>query len=131
MVARLEEMHCRDLRLVQTEIQHLTERLENDEIFWASLENQVHHLEQLQNAQTSHVSAKQLQLEEFDYRSRRHNLRFRGIQEAKGCDTLQTTVLAICQKLAVPAPPQALEFERIHRSLGPPSDFDGFSPPLF
>lgn len=71
-----------------------------------SLENHVQHLEQVQNAQTSQVSIMQLQLEEFEDRNRRQNFRFRGIPEAIGRDVLETTVLAICQQLAIPPLPR-------------------------
>lgn len=60
----------------------------------------------------------QLQLEELEDRSRRQNLRFRGIPETIGREALEATVLAVCQKLATPAPSQVLEFERVHGTLG-------------
>lgn len=121
MAARLEEMHRRDLKLVQTEVQQLTDRLKKGETSLASLENRVIHLEQVQILQASHASSLQLHLEELEDHNRRHNLRFRGIPEAIGRETLQSTVLAICQQLATSAPSHNLELKRLGRSLGPHS----------
>lgn len=86
-----------------------------------TLEKRVKQLEQVQNLQSVHVTLLQLQMEDFEDRSRRQNLRFRGIPETVGREALQATALAICRQLAIPPPPQELKFESVHRALGPPS----------
>lgn len=121
MMARLEEVHRGDLKVVQTEVEQLTARLTTEESSLASLENRVAHLEEVQSVHASYASSLQLHLEEFEDRSRRNNLRFRGISEGVGQEALQPVVLSICQQLDIPISPHDLEFERIHRSLGPRS----------
>lgn len=97
MVSHLEEVHCRDLKLVWTQVQQLSDRLTTDETSLASLEDRVSQLEQVQTLQAFHASSLQLHLEELEDRSRHNNLRFRGIPEATGREALQPTVLAISQ----------------------------------
>lgn len=53
-------------------------------------------------------------------RSRRNNLRLRGIPEATGPEDLVETVTAIFHKL-LDSPPPSLEIDRVHRTLGPKS----------
>lgn len=65
-------------------------------------------------------------LEDAENRSRRSNLRLRGIPEA--IDDLQSFTTALFQELAPSIPIERLEFDRIHRALtrrqtdGPPRD---------
>lgn len=65
-------------------------------------------------------------LEDAENRSRRSNLRLRGIPEA--IDDLQSFTTALFQELAPSIPIECLEFDRIHRALtrrqadGPPRD---------
>lgn len=113
LVSRLEDR--RDLQLVQTEVQSLSYRLTTGKMSLASLENRVSQLEQVQTSQVSHVSSLQLHLEELEDLICRNNLWFWGIPEVIGQESLEPMVLAI------PVPPQDLEFDRMHRTLGPHS----------
>lgn len=64
MVTRLEEVHRRDLKGVRAEVQHLTDRLKQDEASRAALEERITQLEQVQTLQNSYVPSLQLRLEE-------------------------------------------------------------------
>lgn len=58
-----------------------------------------------------------LKLEDFENRSRRGNLRLRGLPES--IDDLTSTATALFQELVPALPIERLEFDRIHRALGP------------
>lgn len=61
-----------------------------------------------------------MHLEEMEDRSRRNNLRLRGIPEATGPEDLAEWVTAIFLSL-LETPPPSLAIDRVHRTLGPKS----------
>ena len=122
LVLRMEESHRKELETVQEDVQQLTDKLTQMETVGGLLEKRVASLEQAQRLQTLQVDSLQLKLEEIEDRSRRRNLRFRGVPESIGKEALQQAIETICRQLMDPPSPQLLEFERLHRALGPPSD---------
>lgn len=84
MIARLEEAHSREIKVVQTEVQRIANKLEMESTTLASLENRIKQLEQVQIVQSCYTPPLQLRVEEMEDRSRRKNLRFRGVPEAIG-----------------------------------------------
>lgn len=77
---------------------------------------------------TSHqdqMAALELHTEDLENQSRRNNLRHRGLLEATGTENLTVTITAILNKVLEAGPPNNLEFDRVHRALGPkPTDPD-------
>lgn len=67
----------------------------------------------------AHTSSIQLRLEKIEDRSRRNNLRFRGIPEDIGEEALHMVVRNICQKLGISTAPREVEFDRMHRAPRP------------
>lgn len=61
----------------------------------------------------------QLHAEDLENRSRRQNLRLRGIPEAPGPENLTETVQASLHKVLEGDPPATLELDKVHRALGP------------
>lgn len=67
----------------------------------------------------------QLQAEDFENRSCRNNLQIQGLPKATGPENLQETILAILKRVLSPDPPATMEFDWVHRALGPkPQDPD-------
>lgn len=99
----------------------------------ADLETRVDDMElTLQEQAHEHIALREenamllSRLEDAENRSRRSNLRLRGIPEA--IDDLQSFTTALFQELEPSIPIERLEFDRIHRALtrrqadGPPRD---------
>lgn len=76
-------------------------------------------LKQVQDVQATSILTQQLRLEEMEDRSRRNNLRLRGLPEAMGSEDLAATALAIFRNIAGDTLPPTVSFDWIHRALGP------------
>lgn len=84
-----------------------------------SLEKRVSELEHLHEAHVDAATMLQLHQEEMEDRS--NNLHLRGLPEETGPEDLAATAIAIFRKLPGDSLPQNMEFDRIHRALGPKS----------
>lgn len=63
----------------------------------------------------------QLHLEDLENKSRRNNLRLRGLPEATDTEDFSATVSAIFQRV-LKSPLLTVELDRVHRALGPRSN---------
>lgn len=104
LVARMEEVHHRDLKSVRGEVQQLADNLKTDETVLDSLGKRIAQIEQIQTHQSLQASIMQLRYEELEDRNRRKNLRFRGVPEAVEKETLEKTIQAICLQVATRHP---------------------------
>lgn len=120
LIQRVEEAHRRDIQEVKTELNTINTRVTTGENLTSALEARVLSLEQARESQAIEVQEMQLHIEEMEDRSRRNNLRLRGIPEATGSEDLAETVTAIFHRL-LETPPPTLEIDRVHRTLGPRS----------
>lgn len=68
---------------------------------------------------TLHLRDLHRQVEDLENRSRRHNLRIRGLPETVENDNLIQTVTSIFNNLLGRPPASAIKMERIHRALRP------------
>lgn len=84
MVLRIEEAHGRAIQEVREKVQSLAVQVETGEASITSLESRVTALEQTQTSQALTAVDLQLHLEDMEDRSRRNNLRMRGLSEATG-----------------------------------------------
>lgn len=120
LIQRIEEAHSRDIQEIRTDLHTVTDRVASRETVTAALESRVQALECANDSHTRETQEMQLHLEKMEDRSRRNNLRLRGIPEATGPEDLQETVTAIFHRI-MEAPPPSLEIDRLHRTLGPKS----------
>lgn len=118
---RLEESHKQEIAAVRHDVQTLSERMDSGETSVATIEQRLAAVEAAQTAQASSILSQQLQMEEVEDRSRRNNLRLRGLPEATGMEDLAESTLAIFRDLLGEQYPPNLSFDRIHRALGPRS----------
>lgn len=124
LIQRVEEAHARDIQEIRKEMQTISERVDAGESSISALTQRVKDLEQSRETQAATAVDLQLHLEDLEDRSRRNNLRLRGIPEATGAEDLEATVLAILQGV-LDTPQTSTELDRVHRTLGPrPSDPD-------
>lgn len=124
LIQRVEEAHARDIQEIREEMQTISERVDAGESSISALTQRVKDLEQSRETQAATAVDLQLHLEDLEDRSRRNNLRLRGIPEATGAEDLEATVLAILQGV-LDTPQTSIELDRVHRTLGPrPSDPD-------
>lgn len=120
LILRIEEAHSRDIQEVRADLHALTDRVDSGEATISSLTHRIEALECSQESQDATAVDLQLHLEDLEDRSRRNNLRLRGIPEATGVEDLSATVTAIFQEVMGPSPP-SVELDRVHRILGPKS----------
>lgn len=104
LVQRMEEQNRHDFQQLHTKVQHLDVRFSKGESSVSSLEKGL--------AET------QIHIEDLENRSRRNNLRLRGLPEATGPENLQETVRAILLKVLDPDPSNTLEFDRVSQGTG-------------
>lgn len=121
LASRLEAAHRKDIAAVRTDINSLSDRMNAGETTVTDLALRVKQIEDTQATQTKLVLTQQLHLEEIEDRSRRNNLRIRGLPEATGTEDLSATATAIFREIASTDFPATLSFDRIHRALGPKS----------
>lgn len=121
LILRLEETHRRDIQEVRGEVSTLTERVTSGEASVTSLTDRVAALEQVRDQQRDAAITLQLHLEDMEDRSRRNNLRLRGIPETTSQDSLGDTVREIFRTV-LGEPTLEIELDRVHRALGPRSD---------
>lgn len=79
LASRLEASHRRDIAAVRTDITALSERMGAGEATVTELTQRLKQVEDTQTNQTKVLLTKQLHLEEIEDRSRRNNLRIRGL----------------------------------------------------
>lgn len=120
LILRVEEAHTCDIQEIRAEIQGISDRVDSGESSLTILTQRVSALERTQASQTATAVDLQLHMEDLEDRSRRKNLRLRGLPEATGSEDLEATVVAIFQKVLGTAPPK-LELDQVHRTLGPKS----------
>lgn len=117
----MEEAHKKELNAVKQEVHSLNTRLSSGETSLAALERRVSSLETNKMDQNASAIELQLRMEEMEDRSRRNNLRLRGLPEATGQADLQATVTDIFRRVAGDHLLERVEIDRVHRALGPRS----------
>lgn len=121
LASRLEASHRRDVAAVRTDITALSERMGAGEATVTELTQRLKQVEDTQTNQTKVLLTEQLHLEEIEDRSRRNNLRIRGLPESTGTEDLTATAIAIFRDTARADFPATMSFDQIHRALGPKS----------
>lgn len=125
LVLRVEEQHRRDFQQIRAEVGGLDDRLTRGEASVSVLEARVAQMEQAHSLYQDQLAEVQLHAEDLENRSRRNNLRLWGLPEATGPENLLETVRSIFLGILDLTPPATLEFDRVHRVLGPkPADQD-------
>lgn len=101
LIGKVEAAHCKELELelVRGELQILAERVTDGESAYQSLEQLVSILERYSYTQKETSVALQLQLEDLEDRSRRNDVRLRGIPEASDQENLQDMVKSIFENI--------------------------------
>lgn len=118
LILKLEETHRRDIQEVRGEVSTLAERVSTGEVSVSSLTDRVTALEQARDQHREVAIALQLHLEDVEDRSRRNNLRLRGIPETTPPENLGETVKEIFRSV-LEEPNLEIELDRVHRTLGP------------
>lgn len=134
LLAKFDKMLQRALKVTSKQItDHLTHEIRELGHRTAELEIRMDNVTTSMELQDKHISSLRdenlhlnSKLEDLENRSRRSNLRFRGIPE--NVTDLQATLTAMIQELVPTLPLERLEMERAHRALtrknpdGPPRD---------
>lgn len=119
LIGKVEAAHRKEIRAVKQEVHSLSDRLTVGEASVSEIDRRVSVLESQHRAQAEAAIGLQLHMEEMEDRSRRNNLRLRGLPEATGPADLADTVADIFRRVAGDQIQGRMEFDRIHRALGP------------
>lgn len=119
LIGRVEAAHSKEIHAIKQEVHFLSDRLTVGETSLSTMDRRVAVLETQHRSQVEMLVGLQLHMED---RSRRNNLRLRGLPEATGPADLADTVADIFQRVAGDQIQGRLEFNRIHRALGPRSE---------
>lgn len=101
------------------EVRAVTARVVEVEKTTAQQSAVLRHVNRKVDSNTLHLRDLHRQVEDLENRSRRHNLRIRGLPESVENDKLTPTVTGIFNNLLGRPPMSAVKMERIHRALRP------------
>ena len=110
---------------LSVEIRAVTARVQEVELHTAQQGAALRHVNSKVNANTLHLRELNRQVEELENRSRRHNVRVRGLPESVEADQITPIITGIFNNLLGRPPQTTINMERIHRALRPrgkPSD---------
>lgn len=116
LIGRVEAAYRKEIWAVKIDVQVLSTRLTTEEATFSTLDCRVSALKTIQNTHTDTAVQLQFHLED---RSRRNNLRLRGLPETTGAADLADTAIAIFKSITDVNLPDRVELDRIHRVLGP------------
>lgn len=109
----------RELHDLKQQVDVVEERVTAIETSQTNTETRLSTLESEYGAFRRHLVDVQLRLDDGENRSRRNNLRLRGIPEATMGPDLRSTVTAILNQVLGKPPTADLELDRVHRIPGP------------
>lgn len=98
IAGHLEATHQREVKAVRTEVQ-VTARVSAGETALTTMDKRLAELEAAQRSHMEATIAMQLHMEDLEDRSRRNNVRIKGLPEATGSEDLPETVSAIIAQL--------------------------------
>lgn len=118
LILKLEETHRRDFQEVKADVSSLAERVTSGEASFTALEQRVAGLERARDQHRDTAVALQLHLEDVEDRSRRNNLRLRGLPETVDAETLEGKLQELFREV-LGEPLEEIEIDRAHRAMGP------------
>ncbi|KAM9308396.1 uncharacterized protein PAF06_012594 [Gastrophryne carolinensis] len=126
LIERYEAAHKRDITVVRHEISVVESRVTVLEKVGNATDSRVRALEERCTKQEAIIKAYHLHLDDLENRSRRNNLRIRGIPESQNAEDARAIVTAIFNELLGRDPSTSIELDRAHRALGPRSTDPSF-----
>ncbi|PIO28748.1 hypothetical protein AB205_0221580 [Aquarana catesbeiana] len=119
MAASIVNALSRELHDLRQQVDTVDERVTVLESSASTSDARIAAMEQEQRGFRRHLVDIQLKLDDGENRSRRNNLRLRGIPEATMGSDLRATVVAILNQVLGKPPAAELELDRVHRIPGP------------
>lgn len=119
MAASIVSALSRELHDLRQQVDTVEERVTVLESSSSTTDTRIASLEAGQQAIRRQLVEVQLRLDDGENRSRRNNLRLRGIPEATMGPDLRTTVIALLNQVLGKPPASEMELDRVHRIPGP------------
>lgn len=119
MAASIVNALSRELHDLRQQVDTVEERVTVLKSSTSTSDARIASMEQEQRGFCRHLVEIQLKLDDGENRSRRNNLRLRGIPEATMGSDLRATVVAILNQVLGKLPATELEQDRVHRIPGP------------
>lgn len=115
---RLEHFVKKELTAVQESVAKMADKLMGMEAEVLAMKQKVESIEDSTKTQQGHIMGLALKMLDMENRSRRNNIRLRGIPESVGGDALWNTVTAILNSYLGRPAQDSLELDRVHRAPG-------------
>ncbi|KAM9313358.1 RNA-binding protein FXR2 [Gastrophryne carolinensis] len=120
-IHRVESTFKKDISDLQQSVGGLDARVDSLERSRATTAQRLETLERDLAQQKAVAQMTVLHLDDLENRSRRNNIRIRGLPEATGPDQLRPTITGIFNELLCRPPDTEIVIDRVHRALGPRS----------
>ena len=118
----VEKALRQDIADLQVDTAHLGGRVETLENQWEETTPALQALTEHCKRQDRRLEALLDQMDDFENRSRRVNIRIRGLPEATGPREIIPTLQGVFKQILGRQAPDYIEIDRAHRALRPPSD---------
>lgn len=119
MFHSLERSIKKEIAAVRTDMSHILARVEETEQRQETNEHAITELQDTVKQLALAHRANLYKLEDLENRSRRNNLRIRGLPEATRDSDLEATIRGVLNMILGRAATESLRFDRIHRALRP------------
>ncbi|KAM9305492.1 uncharacterized protein PAF06_014052 [Gastrophryne carolinensis] len=120
MILRIEKAFWKDLEVVQHNVAAVEDRVAALENARVATEDRLTHLEQTNDLQATQISNLKIQNDDLENRSRRNNLRIRGLPELPQYADLEAIVTSVFYRLLGNTLTAIIKLDRIHRAAGRP-----------
>lgn len=119
---RVEKAMRQDIEDLQADTAHLGGRVETLETQWEETAPALQALKDRCRSQDRRIEALLDQMDDAENRSRRVNIRIRGLPEATGQRDIVPTLQGVFKQILGRQAPEHIEIDRAHRALRPPSE---------
>ncbi|KAM5140586.1 uncharacterized protein ACMZJ9_014461 [Mantella aurantiaca] len=118
---RIEISLRREIDNIRSDLVATTSRVTQLEVTTTNIQQQVEQLDTSYSSILVQLQSHQLLIDDLENRSRRNNLKIKGLPESISSSDLKSTVSHIINEILECPMDTPLEIDRIHRSLGPSS----------
>lgn len=119
---RVEKALRQDIEALQADTAHLRGRVEALETQWEETTPAIQALTEICKMQDHRINSLLDQMDDFENRSCRVNIRIRGLPEATGPWDIVPTLQGVFKQIFDHQAPDSIEINRAHRALRPPSE---------
>ncbi|KAM9315500.1 uncharacterized protein PAF06_006460 [Gastrophryne carolinensis] len=126
LISKYEVKHKQEIAAVRQEVAHVASRVQVLEAEGPSYDSRIRAIEARCDSQEATIKTCHLHLDDLENRSRRNNLRIRGIPETQGMENIKEIVTTLFNDVLDRDLSTPIELDRAQRALGPRSTDPAF-----